>query len=218
MRISTSPFWRLFLRLLPLETIRSPEGDPYLLRYTLLWTPWLRVYIHNILRSDDDRELHDHPWDFTVRILEGGYIEHVLGGSKVRVPGDVIRHAAEDMHRVELIDGRPAWTFVICGPKRRQWGFQAEDGWVDADTFLTCKESERNATIPWGDEKEQWKMVSDLINRLPARDARIVAALGGKLMHAETDSAYWEAKYKGYWPGDDEGAQDGSQAPAGGEE
>lgn len=31
------------------------------------------VFLHVIHRSDDDRDGHDHPWDFTSVILSGGY-------------------------------------------------------------------------------------------------------------------------------------------------
>jgi hypothetical protein len=34
------------------------------------------VKLHHILRSDDDRDLHDHPWSFLSIVLKGGYWEH----------------------------------------------------------------------------------------------------------------------------------------------
>lgn len=40
---------------------------------------WLQIRIHHILRSDKDRFLHDHPFDFFSIILWGGYIEHREG-------------------------------------------------------------------------------------------------------------------------------------------
>jgi len=40
------------------------------------WLPF-RTRIHHILRSDNDRHLHDHPSDFWTLILRGGYWEHV---------------------------------------------------------------------------------------------------------------------------------------------
>lgn len=40
----------------------------------------LSVYFHCFLRSDDDRALHDHPWDFFTVLLFGSYKEHRNGG------------------------------------------------------------------------------------------------------------------------------------------
>lgn len=48
-------------------------GD-YMHRW-ILRTPWGTLRLHHILRSDDDRHLHDHPFDFTSFLLTGGYLE-----------------------------------------------------------------------------------------------------------------------------------------------
>lgn len=58
--------------------IITNNDDPYLVRY-FIWKPKDksrgRIYLHHILRSDHDRALHDHPWNFTSTILIGGYWE-----------------------------------------------------------------------------------------------------------------------------------------------
>lgn len=33
------------------------------------------LYLHNIIRSDDDPDPHDHPWGFTGFIISGGYLD-----------------------------------------------------------------------------------------------------------------------------------------------
>ena len=48
---------------------------PFLERFTLLKTPWGQLRIHHFRRSDEDHELHDHPWSFVTFILAGGYHE-----------------------------------------------------------------------------------------------------------------------------------------------
>lgn len=131
---------RLLDRIFPVfEITDRRETSVYLRRRTLFWTPWLRIYIHSILRSDDDQCLHDHPWNFTSLILAGGYFEHLpRGGRKWRGPGSLIRHRAEDLHRVELRlkntplgrREQPALTLVVCGRKRRNWGFLTPAGWT----------------------------------------------------------------------------------------
>ena len=51
----------------------------YMNRYWVLkprwWTFGCSIRVHQILRSDDDRHLHDHPWAFMTVILRGGYTE-----------------------------------------------------------------------------------------------------------------------------------------------
>src|SRR5881392_3402104 len=59
-------------------TVGSPDR-PYLQRWWLLpRNPVLNVYLHQFLRDDDDRALHDHPWDWCSVLLKGGYCEHTI--------------------------------------------------------------------------------------------------------------------------------------------
>lgn len=65
---------RWFLGRCKRATITNADGVPYMHRYYVMEWPW-RVRIHEILRSDEDRDLHDHPYDFVTFMLKGGYIE-----------------------------------------------------------------------------------------------------------------------------------------------
>lgn len=93
------------------------------------------VYLHRFLRSDDDRALHDHPWDNQSWLLEGEYLEHTPYGVLHRRAGDYIERAAKSAHRIELIDGKPTTSLFITGPKIREWGFFCPQGWVHWQTF-----------------------------------------------------------------------------------
>ncbi len=106
-------------------------------------TPWFGLRIHKILRSDNDRELHDHPFSFVSVILWGGYTQHTISSFDGRDierfyrPGSVIFRRAEDAHRLTL--KTPTWTFVIRGRMRRDWGFHTSDGWVHYRKFITSR-------------------------------------------------------------------------------
>jgi hypothetical protein len=110
---------------------------PYMLRWYLIpRNPFLNVYLHKFMRSDDDRALHDHPWANMSVLLSGSYTEHSIGQGGIHQR--TIRRAGEWKlrwrgglaHRVELHDG-PCWTLFITGPRYRQWGFHCpERGWV----------------------------------------------------------------------------------------
>lgn len=140
------------------------QGGPYLRRWFLIpRNRVFNVYLHQFLRDDDDRALHDHPWLSCSLILDGGYIEHTIaaGGIHTRqhMPEGTLRFMrARHAHRVELLrgcDGLPkfsnspvvreflagqpvvrAWTLFITGPRIRRWGFHcAEQGWIDFARF-----------------------------------------------------------------------------------
>jgi len=114
----------------------------YMCRW-VLETRWGTLRLHNILRSDDDRALHDHPWDFWSLILWGGYREFLpgllhsgngtyapIGNQRWCGPGSLVKRSAADAHRIALVHG-PAWTLVWTGPRVRRWGFYVDGAWVD---------------------------------------------------------------------------------------
>jgi hypothetical protein len=54
--------------------IGAKHINDYMHRW-LVRTPWFTLRIHHILRSDNERDLHDHPFDFTSFIFKGSYTE-----------------------------------------------------------------------------------------------------------------------------------------------
>ena len=52
----------------------DPAG-PLLVRWILFRAPFLGCYLHKLNRSDHDRALHDHPWNFITVVLRRGYTE-----------------------------------------------------------------------------------------------------------------------------------------------
>ena len=112
------------------DLIVGPEKDPYMIRWFVIpRNRFCNVYLHNFLKDDDDRALHDHPWSFVSIILKGGYIERTEAGLNPRFAGSIAFRRAKHRHQVELFDDhqtqskKPCWTVIITGPKRRTWGF-----------------------------------------------------------------------------------------------
>jgi hypothetical protein len=126
-------------------------GGPYLRRWWLIpRNRFLNIYLHQFLRDDDDRALHDHPWPWLSILLDGGYREHTIAAGgihhrQLREVGSIKFSGPWRAHRVELLpmpnpwwDGQrlPCWTLFITGPRMRRWGFHcAEQGWVDYERF-----------------------------------------------------------------------------------
>lgn len=115
----------------------GPDDDHQLQRWFVLpRNPFSNVYLHRFLRSDDDRALHDHPWDNRSWVLAGEYVEHLQDGTLAhRVEGEAIERRAIQAHRVELITG-PAVTLFFTGPVIRPWGFYCPKGWVGWKEFV----------------------------------------------------------------------------------
>lgn len=119
---------------IPNRVIVNCDRQPYLKRWYLFRTKPFAVFLHLFFRSDEDRALHDHPWPFITFILWRGYIEHQQTKSKViikrRWPLTVHARKATHRHRVELVNGKPAWTIVVRFKEWREWGFWEKTGFV----------------------------------------------------------------------------------------
>lgn len=115
--------------------------DPYLTRYYLTKrladaegmdrraddAPKHALYLHRFHRSDDELELHNHPWEWAVSlILHAGYSEErLVGGRVVRrdvKPWTLNFIGANTFHRIDLVRGE-CWTLFIAGPIVQSWGF-----------------------------------------------------------------------------------------------
>ena len=125
--------------------VREPDfiiGDNYLRRWWIVpRNAGCNVYLHEINKSDDDRALHDHPWDNTSQLLLGRYIEHTPEGAFPREAGDVVHRAAIDAHRLEVAPGESAVSLFITGPKIREWGFHCPQGWRRWEDFVDARDA-----------------------------------------------------------------------------
>lgn len=131
---------------------------PYLRRHWLIpRNRFFNIYVHQFVRSDDDRAHHDHPWLFNISwLIDGEYIEHTItaGGALVRThrkAGDWKFRWGRAPHRVELIgqegdppdvpfiEAAPCWTVFIISLVVRQWGFYCmERGWIHWKRFTAA--------------------------------------------------------------------------------
>lgn len=125
----------------PPDFVIGGTERPYMHRWWVIpRNAWFNIYLHKIIRSDDDRALHDHPWLNCSIVLDGGYRETLpvrrrgyrFGDPvavKVRKPGSVVFRWPSSAHRLVIGDG-PCISLFITGPRVRDWGFHAPQGWV----------------------------------------------------------------------------------------
>lgn len=107
----------------------------------LWWCPW-SFRVPHIMRPDEDRDLHDHPWNARTIILCGWYTEQrlldhedpVLSGLNVpagaqateyidRRAGDTARLNHGEYHRIDQIASGGVYTLFITSKWRGDWGF-----------------------------------------------------------------------------------------------
>lgn len=134
------------------DFIIGGADNPYLLRWWIIpRNRFFNIYLHKIIRDDDDRALHDHPWWNVSILLRGAYIEvmphkrHMVTPfmrltdlpvtSKVRKAGSIVFRRGISAHRLEVARG-PVWTLFITGPVIREWGFHCKQGWRHWKEFV----------------------------------------------------------------------------------
>jgi len=123
-------------RYLEKRVITRRDGKPYLERYYIFHSDRFKkipgIYLHKFLSSDEDEELHNHPWGSSVSfILTGGYIEERRNDKRRVVikdvlPGSINYINHDDFHRVDLIKNY-AWTLFMSGNREQDWGFWNRD-------------------------------------------------------------------------------------------
>ena len=114
------------------------------------------------MRSDEDRELHNHPcrkaWSLilTGRYAEERRAEDDFVRTRIYYPGQINRIDANTFHRVDLLDG-PMWTLFVMANKNQDWGF-----W----------NRRTKEFMPWKDFLRMKGFTSFAIEELPADVAR----------------------------------------------
>lgn len=150
------------------RTITDISGTaPYLVRWSLKLPFGWSIKLHQILRPDDDRCCHDHPWAMTRIILLRGYIEEHGPDRRVTqlkpwrpwAPWRVYHCPIDFRHRITALPYGNSWTLALCGPTKRKWGFFTKEGWVYWRDFVSQASSARalwcdDGTVLNGDKDE----------------------------------------------------------------
>lgn len=95
------------------------------------WLPSIRV--HHILREDQGRDMHDHPWEARTIILKGFYTEHrmqyYIGGGEyiahlyARMAGDTAPLNLGEFHEITEVSYGGVWTMFFTWKYQGVWGF-----------------------------------------------------------------------------------------------
>ncbi len=106
------------------------------------WLPSIRI--HHIMRPDNDRHHHDHPWNARTIVLRGWYLEERQEEGQLelyaRMPGYTGRLMFGQYHRIADVSPGGVWTLFITGRKRGTWGFDVGGRKVPWSEYLAAAE------------------------------------------------------------------------------
>lgn len=127
----------------------------YLHRWSL-WLPFgLSLKIHKIVRPDNDRCEHDHPWWFVRVILHGGYAELIKGKVYNRLPWRpwafwrIYPCLPSFQHKILRLFKESNYSLVLCGRNKGSWGFITKKGWIPWQQFLKAA---KKTVVLWCDD------------------------------------------------------------------
>jgi hypothetical protein len=113
---------RLLRRFIPHEDIGWIEIGERFTRYFVWRSRWFNVFIHQMYAPIAPPLCHDHPWSFVSLVLKKGYWESTDGQTFAWRPSKSILYRPAEFRHTVKTDNETAWSLVVTGPKRRQWG------------------------------------------------------------------------------------------------
>lgn len=87
------------------------------------WQFPISIRLHRIMLPDQDRHLHDHPWDARTFILRGWYREDRGDWFFPREEGHTAELKFGEYHRIVEVSDGGVWTLFVTGKYRGTWGF-----------------------------------------------------------------------------------------------
>lgn len=97
------------------------------------------LYIHQIYKADEDKHLHDHPWDYMSLCLKGSFMEEGEKIITIVKPGSFIARKATRFHKIKEMITPAVTTLFITGPRRRVWGYDVNGVWFDNKNYRKVK-------------------------------------------------------------------------------
>ncbi len=127
-----------------IKEIKSKSGEVHFKRWRLLTTPWFDVNIHGIYKADQDKHLHNHPWNIWTMVLCGGYYESYIKDNfgticNPRILFNIRKSNSKQYHKIDQMIGKKCITLAIMSKRKSDWGYLVNGEHVDHKTYRELK-------------------------------------------------------------------------------
>lgn len=123
-------------------------ANPYDADYKRRWSFLPAIRLHSIMRADQDRHMHSHPYQARTIILQGWYFEETPGPkgngrrSHCREVGYTGRLTPGTYHRISCVPWDGVWTlFFTWSAAPDGWGFLVDGKHVPHSEYLANRKS-----------------------------------------------------------------------------
>ena len=124
-----------------LKEIKSKYGITHFKRWSMISTKWFSVYLHGIYKEDQDKYLHNHPWNILTIIIYGSYIEQ-LENDLVKIRGifNIGFHGRSSYHKIKKLLSKKVYSLaIVWGKHDDNWGYKFEGKHIDNRSFREYK-------------------------------------------------------------------------------
>lgn len=122
-----------------IKEIKSKDGKLHFRRWQILKTPWFSIWLHGIYAADEDKHLHNHPWDFKSMVLKGSYIEETQHGFITQKPLKFNSRNGNSFHKIHKLLTPVVYTIFFVTKQKRQWGYLVDGDFIDNETYRKMK-------------------------------------------------------------------------------
>ena len=126
-----------------IKEIKSKSGKLHFRRWQILKTRWFSIWLHGIYAPDEDKHLHNHPWDFKSIVLKGSYIEQTENGNITQRPGKFNSRNGSDFHKILELKSPVVYTLFIVSPVKRIWGYKVDGVFIQQDEYRKLKKENK---------------------------------------------------------------------------
>ena len=126
-----------------IKEIKSKNGEVHFRRWEILKTRWGSIWLHAIYKADQDKHLHNHPWDFKSLVLKGSYLEQTEKGIIKQHPGKFNSRNGESYHKILELLSPVVYTLFFVSPIKREWGYNVDGKFIDHITYRELKNTNK---------------------------------------------------------------------------
>lgn len=108
-------------------------------------TGYSAIRLHHTHRSDQGRDLHNHPFTYRTFVLDGHYVEAFKPALRKPLQcrtlwaGSTARHDRHAFHRISAVSTRGVWTLFCMTRNMGEWGFLRDSRYVPSARYLKAR-------------------------------------------------------------------------------
>jgi hypothetical protein len=122
-----------------IKEIKSKSGKLHFRRWQILKTRWFSIWIHCIYAPDEDKHLHNHPWDFKSMVIKGSYLEETENGNIFQKFGKFNSRNGDDFHKILKLNTEKVYSLFFVTPPKREWGYKVDGKFIQHEEYRKLK-------------------------------------------------------------------------------